>query len=115
MASNFVWYELMTSEPDAAIAFYEAVVGWKMEAFPGIGLPYTVVKAGDRGVGGIMAMPEQAARSGMRPGWGGYVFAADVDETTRNVERAGGKVHRQPEDIPDVGRFSVVADPQGAV
>ncbi len=45
----------------------------------------------------------------------GYIHAADVDAKTDSIKAAGGKVHRAPEDIPNVGRFSVVADPQGAM
>ena len=52
---------------------------------------------------------------GAGPAWIGYIHAADVDAKTDSVKAAGGKVHRAPEDIPNVGRFSVVADPQGAM
>lgn len=115
MASNFVWYELMTSDLDAAETFYKAVVGWNVEPFPISDTPYRVVKAGERGLGGLVTMPDDAAAMGMRPNWAGYIFAADVDETTRGIAAAGGKVYRQPADIADVGRFSVVTDPQGAM
>jgi predicted enzyme related to lactoylglutathione lyase len=74
-----------------------------------------VLKAGERGIGGLMTIPEDAVRMGMRPNWVGYIFSADVDETTRSIAAAGGKVYRQPADIPSVGRFSVVTDPQGAM
>jgi predicted enzyme related to lactoylglutathione lyase len=114
MASNFIWYELMTSDLDAAESFYKEVVGWNLEPFPGSDFRYTIVKAGDRGVGGLMEIPAHAAAGGMRPNWMGYIHAQDVDAKTRAVAEAGGRVHRQPADIPDVGRFSVVADPQGA-
>lgn len=110
-ARNFFWYELMTTDMDAAERFYRAVVGWDAQPFPGA-MPYTVVKAGERGVGGIMGIPEGA---GLNPAWVGYIRADDVDAETENVREAGGAVHRPPADIPDVGRFSVVADPQGAL
>ena len=77
MASNFVWYELMTSDVDAAEAFYKAVVGWKVEPFPASDMPYRIVKAGERGVGGLMTIPEDAARMGMRSNWVGYLFSAN--------------------------------------
>ncbi len=113
MASNFVWYELMTSDIDAAETFYKEVAGWSAETFPGS--DYRTVKAGERGIGGLMTIPEEVAGMGMRPNWAGYIHAAEVDETTRNIARAGGKVYRQPADIPGVGRFSVVTDSQGAM
>lgn len=115
MASSFIWYELMTSDLPAAEAFYKAVVGWTTEDFPGSDFRYVVAKAGERGVGGMMTLPEQAAAMGAKPCWLGYIHAADVDAATEAVRKAGGKVFQEPMDIPDVGRFSVVADPQGAV
>jgi predicted enzyme related to lactoylglutathione lyase len=51
----------------------------------------------------------------MPPAWGVYVTVDDVDETAKKTEALGGKILRRPEDIPDVGRFCVLSDPQGAV
>lgn len=115
MAKNdtFFWYELMTSDPKAAEAFYAKVVGWTPQAWDGP-MPYTIMNAGDQGVGGIMALPEEAKANGCASGWVGYVKVADVDGALANVRAAGGKVQREPDDIPNVGRFAVVADPQGA-
>lgn len=112
MASSFFWYELMTSDAAAAEAFYRGVVGWNSEAFGGSGMEYLVMKAGERGVAGIMKLPQGAP---MPPCWVGYIHATDVDAKTEQVRLAGGTVHRAPEEIPGVGRFSVVADPQGAM
>jgi uncharacterized protein len=113
MASHFVWYELMTTDTAGAEAFYKTVIGWKPEPMPG--MPYTIMKVGDTGVAGMMTIPEEAAKMGQPPAWVGYIYADDVDAQTESVGKAGGTVHRAPEDIPTVGRFSVVADPQGAV
>lgn len=112
-ASPFIWYELMTTDLDAAEDFYTKVVGWKPQPFPGE-FPYIVMNAGERGVGGLMMIPAEAAKMGARPAWQGYIYAYDVDEATANVKKAGGQVFRAPSDIPNVGRFSVVADPHGA-
>jgi len=112
----FFWYELMTTDLDAAEAFYTAVVGWKAEPFDKApGMPrYIVVNSALRGVGGLMTMPEDAAKMGMPPAWVGYIYTKDVDASTKALKQAGGAVHRAPDDIPGVGRFAVVADPQGA-
>lgn len=115
MASKFVWYELMTSDLKSAEKFYSAVVGWSTEDFGGADFPYTIVKAGETGVGGLMNIPAQAAKMGAQAAWMGYIYAADVDARTDSIKAEGGAVHRAPEDIPGVGRFSVVADPQGAM
>jgi len=112
--SNFVWYELMTSDAAAAQAFYGRVVGWTFKDAGVPGMPYAVASAGTAGVGGVMTMPEQARAMGARNGWLGYIHVDDVDAQAARVKASGGAIHRPPDDIPSVGRFAVVADPQGA-
>ncbi|MBN9550558.1 MAG: VOC family protein [Alphaproteobacteria bacterium] len=106
----------MTTDLDAAEAFYTAVVGWKPEAFESApGMPrYIVMNSSVRGVSGLMTMPEEPAKMGMPPAWLGYIHTKDVDASTQALKDAGGAIHRAPSDIPGVGRFAVVADPQGA-
>jgi predicted enzyme related to lactoylglutathione lyase len=77
-------------------------------------MPYMVVSAGEGGVGGIMAIPEEAKAQGARPGWMAYIGVPDTDAAAARIEAAGGTIYKPPTDIPDVGRFAAVADPQGA-
>lgn len=109
----FSWSELMTTDAAAAKAFYSGLFGWEMEDMNMPGMTYTVVKAGGKGVGGIMAMPEDAKN--MPPMWGSYVTVKDVDATARKAEQLGASILVPPRDIPEVGRFCVIQDPQGAV
>ena len=113
-AKTFFWYELMTTDTKAAEAFYTGVVGWRAETWPGP-MPYTILNAGENGVGGIMMLPEEARQMGARPAWVGYIRSDDVDAQVKSLTQLGGSVKRPPSDIPEVGRFAVVADPQGAV
>lgn len=113
-ASNFIWYELMTSDMAAAETFYGKVVGWTPQHWGGNDMPYTLMNVGEVGVAGIMNIPDEAKAMGTPPMWLGYIHAADTDKTTEAIRKAGGKVYREPADIPEIGRFSVVADPQGA-
>jgi len=116
MANQFFWHELMTSDVGAAKAFYGAVVGWDMAAFPGALHDYTVLEVGEtRGVGGIMAIPEDACAQGLKPCWVGYIEVSDIDAKVAELRAAGGTVHKGPELIPTVGRFAVVSDPQGTM
>jgi uncharacterized protein len=110
---RFVWYELMTSDTAAAKAYYGAVAGWGTTDVPMPGMTYTILAAGATQVGGLMQMPAHCA--GMRPFWSGYIAVDDVDATADKVKRLGGSICNSPADIPNVGRFAVVADPQGAV
>ncbi|EAB6717598.1 VOC family protein [Salmonella enterica subsp. enterica] len=108
---NFFWYDLMTTDVPAAVQFYKKVVGWNDEAFPGSEMGYVVLKAGDRGVGGIM--PVQNAQQ--PPAWLGYIRSADVDTDAKAAQAAGAKLWKGPDDIPGgVGRFAVLSDPNNA-
>lgn len=113
---KFVWYDVMTTDTKAATDFYSHVVGWTAQEFPmGEGRHYTVFSHGGTMVAGLMALPPEAAQMGVPPCWSGYVATGDVDADAQRVEALGGKIQRAPEDIPNVGRFAVVADPGGAV
>ncbi|HWJ69993.1 MAG TPA: VOC family protein [Sphingobium sp.] len=112
---EFIWYELMTTDVDAARAFYEPVVGWKIGATSGMpGMDYRMIDAPDASVGGMMAIDAEMAAQGGKPGWLGYIGVDDVDATVAAIRAQGGHVYVPPSDIPDVGRFAMVSDPQGA-
>ena len=112
---KFVWYELMTTDPDAATDFYQGVIGWGAQAWEGGETPYTMWTVGERPVGGMMQLPEEAQAQGAPPHWLAYVGTPDVDATVARASELGGSVIVPPTDLPDVGRFAVVADPLGAV
>jgi hypothetical protein len=114
-AGRFIWYELMTTDTTAAAAFYAAVVGWAAKDSGMPGMSYTIFSSGEAMIAGMMAQPEESRAMGAPPSWMGYVAADDVDAAAAKVTSLGGTVYVAPRDIPDVGRFAVVADPQGAV
>lgn len=110
---QFVWHEHMTKDPKAAMAFYGDVVGWKTQ--PSENAQGYTMWVGPQGpMGGVMELPADAAKMGAPPHWMGDVQVADVDATVELAKTLGGKVHHAPSDIPNVGRFAVLADPQGA-
>ena len=111
---RFVWYELMTTDMEAAKAFYTKVVGWGTEDASMPGMAYTLFTVGGASVGGLMGLPEAAKKLGERPSWIGYVGVADVDATAERIKLLGGAVHVPPQNMLDISRFSVVADPQMA-
>ena len=112
---SFVWYELMTTDAAAAEPFYRGVIGWSARDAGYPGMPYTLFSVGEAQVAGMMTLPKEARDAGAGPGWMGYVAVDDVDADAARVAKAGGTVHRAPADIPGVGRFAVVSDPQQAV
>jgi predicted enzyme related to lactoylglutathione lyase len=111
---RFVWYELMTTDMEAAKAFYAEIVGWGTQDASMPGMAYTLFTAGGASVSGLMGLSEYARKSGLRPGWLGYVGVSDVDATADRIKELGGAVHVPPTDIPNISRFSVAADPQMA-
>lgn len=110
---HFVWYEHRTKDPRRAQGFYGEVVGWKTQPFGDDGK--YVMWVGSQGpLGGVMELPEAAAKMGAPPHWMAHVQVANVDATVEKVKSLGGKIYNGPEEVPTVGRFAIVADPQGA-
>jgi len=111
---SFIWYELITPDPDGAKAFYDAVVGWTIgEASPEFN-GYRMIGRSDGGsAGGVLPLTDEMRQHGARPTWLGYIGVDDVDEAVAAIEKAGGKALMPAFDIPDIGRIALVADPQG--
>jgi uncharacterized protein len=109
---DFIWYELMTTDADGAARFYGQVLGWTFKSPDITGIDYRLFGTAESDVGGVMTSPEGG---GMPPVWLGYVGVDDVDKMVESVTDGGGAVHLPPTDIPGVGRFAFVADPQGAL
>lgn len=108
----FSWNELMTTNTDDAKKFYKELFGWTTEDMPMEGMSYTIIKVNGEEIGGIMNIPPQS--KGVPPHWGAYVTVNDVDLTAKKAGELGAQIIVPPTDIPDVGRFSVFRDPQGA-
>src|SRR5262245_37289197 len=111
---RFVWHELMTTDTAAAAAFYTKVIGWKTQPFEQ-DPTYTMWVAKSGPVGGVMKLPDDAKAMGAPPHWLPYINTTDVDATVRQANQLGAKTLFGPNDIPNVGRFAVMQDPQGAV
>ena len=111
---RFVWFDHLTRDVAAARDFYTAVVGWGTQAWGGGDEPYTMWTADGVPVGGLMKLPGEMEQAGTPPHWFAHVTVEDVDASARRAEELGGRVLSPPADIPEVGRYAVVADPQGA-
>jgi uncharacterized protein len=114
MAERFCWVELLTSDIDAAQAFYTDVIGWTCASPGHSDRDYRMFFHEGDGVGGLMLLPEEAKAMGARPSWFGYISSPDIDADINAIVAAGGKVYRPAETLANIGRFAVVADPQGA-
>jgi uncharacterized protein len=109
-AGTPIWYELMTGDPDAAARFYGQVMGWNVAPPPpGSTADYRMLTFGDGNVGGMMPAPD-----GAPPAWLIYFGVDDVDAAVSRAAGLGATTMVPPTDIPNVGRFAMLADPQGA-
>ncbi len=110
--NSLCWNELNTGDPDRASAFYTGLLGWETQKQPMGDFIYTYFKQGERRNGGMMQItPEMGP---IPPHWAVYFAVDDCDGKAARATALGGKVLVPPTDVPDVGRFSILQDPQGA-
>ncbi|MGD8569089.1 MAG: VOC family protein [Gammaproteobacteria bacterium] len=109
----FSWNELMTTDLTSAKAFYGELLGWTLQDVKAGDMDYTIVKIGDQQVAGMMTVPPDMKN--MPPAWGAYVTVDDIDACIARAESLGGKVCVAPQDVPDIGRFAIIADQQNAM
>jgi predicted enzyme related to lactoylglutathione lyase len=102
----------MTTNPNAAEKFYDAVVGWTSEPAPNSPQPYTQFKrSGGAAVAGLMERP---AGMNMPPFWSMYIAVPRLEETVAEVKRLGGSELSGLIEVPTIGRLQMLKDPQGA-
>jgi predicted enzyme related to lactoylglutathione lyase len=106
---RFVWHDLMTSQPAEAQDFYTKVAGWGTQSWKDSGFDYTMWTANGTPLGGVMDAPPNVP-----PHWLAYISVPDTDASAQQVASLGGRIIKPAADIPKVGRFAIVADPQGA-
>ncbi|HEX3795700.1 MAG TPA: VOC family protein [Acidimicrobiales bacterium] len=111
---TYCWSELMTTDLAGAKSFYNAVFGWGSETQgpegPG---GYTEWKLEGRSIGGMLPKPPEMPAD-VPSHWGVYFAVADTDAAVGQAQELGGSVHVPPMDIQP-GRFSMLADPDGAM
>jgi predicted enzyme related to lactoylglutathione lyase len=113
--NGLVWTELTADAPEKAIPFYKELLGWAsktMDMGPEAG-DYTVFSRGETPAAGAMKWPPHM--KGAPAVWTPYFSVEDCDATVKKIEGLGGKLVMGPKDVPNTGRFAIVADPQGAV
>jgi predicted enzyme related to lactoylglutathione lyase len=110
-AGVFVWDELGTTDADGAQRFYETVFGWTTKDMGEEYGGYRIFHRGEEQVGGLMKNPDPS----IPPYWNPYVGVEDTDATCEKAIELGAKAIVEPMDIPGIGRFAIIQDPQGAV
>jgi len=110
---RFVWQELVTEDPAAAVGFYGKVLGWRAQASPHEA-SYTVFSTGSGPLAGATTLKAEARAQGTKPHWLIHIGADDIDATLATAVRLGAKVLLAATDLPQVGRYAVLSDPYGA-
>jgi predicted enzyme related to lactoylglutathione lyase len=112
---QFIWRDLTTSDPEKAGAFYTQLFGWTVRPQEmGNGVTYRVISNAGVEMGGIMGTADAGLSPDQVPShWLSHILVNDVDAIAVRAGELGGTVHSEPQDIPGVGRFAVIADPQG--
>lgn len=116
-ACPFVWYELATTDPAGAAAFYAQVIGWQAAPAPGAPAdkPYELFALpGQMPAAGMLALPEAARARGVEPHWLGYVGVPELDAWLARARSLGAQVVLPATEVPGMLRFAVIRDPQGA-
>lgn len=108
---HFVWHENLSNDAEAAKAFYAKLLGWDYEMFKPGEMDYAMISSGGATHGGFWPEPPQGAQAG----WQGHVLVDDVDGAAERATKLGATILHGPMDMPEVGRFALIQDPQGAV
>jgi len=112
---RFVWYELATTDPDKAQAFYQEVLGWGAVPFEGGVGPYTTWMNGENPVGGLMELSEPERQGGAPPHWRAYIATPDVTATVERARQLGAHIIEPLIEVPTIGKMAFLTDPQGAL
>src|SRR4051794_16638978 len=109
---NFCWFELMTTDGEAAKQFYTSLFGWTIADVPaGPDMVYTLLKLGEKDAAALYPMNKEQLGQGIPPNWMTYVSVASADESAKKAEQLGGKIFMAPFDVMDAGRMALIQDP----
>lgn len=110
LPGKFVWFEHLSDDPAAAVAFYAALFGWRITSTPVAGVPYEMIqlRSGEP-IGGL-----RRALPGVPSQWTSYLSVDDVDASFTAAVQAGGHGLLPPTDFGPMGRGAAIVDPTGA-
>jgi predicted enzyme related to lactoylglutathione lyase len=109
------WFELGTTDQDAAKQFYSQMFGWSIHDNPmGPAEVYTIFRLNGHDAGSAYTLPARLTEQGVAPHWGIYFAAPNVDEDAAKVPELGGSLVQKPFDVMENGRMAICQDPGGA-
>ena len=111
MGNPFVHVELMSTDVSKSKSFYGSLFDWDLEDVRMPEMIYTMIKVGEGTAGGMLKNPMPGASSS----WLAYVLVDDVRAFTAKAKSLGAKVMKDVTEVPDMGWFSIITDPTGAM
>ena len=111
--TRFVWHEMMTADIEKTKAFYGEVFGWKFKDMNMAGMNYPMIYVGENSIGGLMQMSAQQ-QANMPPHWIGHIGTDNLANVLEATKANGGNIASGPNEVPNMGSFAVIGDPQGA-
>ena len=111
MGNPFVHAELMSTDVRKSKDFYVKLFDWKLEDIQLPEMPYTMINVGEGTGGGMLKNPMPGAPSS----WMVYVLVDDVKAATAKARTLGANVMKDVSEVPDMGWFSIITDPTGAM
>jgi predicted enzyme related to lactoylglutathione lyase len=112
--NSMTWQELTTTDPARATSFYVEMFGWRSESVPMGDFEYTLLYNGGEQIAGLMPQPKAMVEAKAPSFWTVYFEVLDCDATAAKTKKLGGDIVHPPTDIPNVGRFAILKDPEGA-
>ena len=110
---DYVWYELMTTDADAAPGFYGPLLGWEFKSSDAPGVDYRLISKNGVEIAGLLQLTPEMTEGGARPIWVGYISVTEIEAGVAKLKELGGTVLMGPNHLPGVGHMAFVADPQG--
>src|ERR1700733_12911987 len=111
---QFLWHELVTTDPEAGAGFYSRVFGWNAQPFSA-DPNYTMLSSGQSPVGGARVVDKDPLAAKVGANWLTYVGGPDITAALAAVEAHGGRIIHPVTALPsDSGRYAVIADPEGS-
>lgn len=108
----FTWADLVTPDQQGAKRFYEAVFGWQLLTSEKDSSGYLHIRNGEHFIGGVP--PSHVRDPKTPPHWLIYFKVENCEAATAKAKQLGARLYMEPMSMPNVGRWSIVADPQGA-
>lgn len=109
---EFCWNELSTTDSKKAKEFYSSLFGWQMQDHDMGSMIYTMIKKGDKDIGGLMQHPKGQEK--IPSHWLSYICVENVDVMVEKAKKLGATITVPATPVADFGRFAVIQDPTGA-